>query len=235
MRYLAPLAMLLTLASGCFVVFDDGGGSDGDGVCVFDNAEPIAAPAPLRNPETLACESFGGGGCNIECGPCPAVAELTEPTPPLPSWGTCFHGCESLTNETDCAKDSHCRVVKDVACAIRGDCVTDFLGCLPTDRSARPDVDCFAARDGFTCSQSSACTAYHRGSGSLLDLSPPAPTRNFATCAPEGKSPGKCWATATCARPAPACPVGSRAGVAEGCYTGGCIPLDVCEPQPPTM
>jgi hypothetical protein len=231
MRYLASLAMLLMLAPGCFVIFDDGGGSDGDGVCAFDQAEPASAIAPQRNPETLTCESFGGGGCIPDCGPCPAIA---EPTPPLPSWGFCFHGCESLA-ETDCAKDVNCRVVKDAACAIRGNCITDFLGCLPTDQSTRPDVDCFAARDGFTCSQSAACTAYHRGSANQRDEGPPQQVRAFATCAPEGKSPGSCFAKVTCTRQAPACPVGSRAGVAEGCYTGGCIPLDVCEPQPPTM
>jgi hypothetical protein len=222
MRHLAPFAMFLMLASGCLLVFD---GRDDDDVCILAEAEPASLPAPQRNPETLACESFGGG-CVPECGPCPAIAELA----PQPSWGFCFHTCESLS-ETDCAKAPECRVVKDAACAIGRDCATDFLGCFPTDQFTRPDVDCFAARDGFTCSQSAACTAYHRGLQGAL--SQPEILRAFATCAPEGKSPGTCFGQVFCRAAAPACPPNSRPGVADGCYTGGCIPVDVCEPAPP--
>ncbi len=230
MRYLVSLAMVVVLASGCTLVFvDDGGG--GDDVCNF--AEPASALAPQLNPDTLICQSFGGG-CSPDCGPCPAVAEADPAgvTAPIPSWGFCSGTCEALT-ETECVKDPACRVVKDAACAVSADCTTDFLGCFPTDQFTDPAVDCFAARDGFSCSQSAACTAYHRGLSTALGApEPPGQERMFAMCAPEGKSPGTCFGQVTCRAVAPACPPSSRPGIENGCYTGACIPFDVCEPAP---
>lgn len=232
MRYLVSLAMLLVLASGCTLVFVDDGDGDDDDVCVF--AEPASAPAPQRNPDTLTCQSFGGG-CTPECGPCPAAEADPALSQPSPTWGLCGSTCEALP-EAACAKDPGCRVVKDAACAVSGDCTTDFLGCFPTDLFADPEVDCFAARDGFACSQSAACTAYHRGSSALQGLpglqGPPEPDRTFAMCAPEGKSPGTCFGQVTCRAAAPACPSLTTPGIEGGCYTGACLPLDVCGPVP---
>jgi hypothetical protein len=230
MRYLVSLAMLLVLASGCTLVFVDGDGDDD--ICVF--AEPASVPAPQRNPDTLTCQSFGGG-CFPGCGPCPAAEGAAEAaaesalSQPSPSWGFCGSTCEALP-EAACAKDPGCRVVKDAACAVSGDCTTDFLGCFPTDQFTDPEVDCFAARDGFTCSQSAACTAYHRGARTLQG--PPDPGRTFAMCAPEGTSPGTCFGQVICRAAPPACPSSTTPGIENGCYTGACIPLDVCGPVP---
>jgi hypothetical protein len=225
MRHLAPLAAILVLASGCMLVFDDGGSSPGDDGgdddCVFPEPSPPALS--LLNPDTLLCELWGGGGpCDPRCGPCPAVALSTPP----PSWGSCGSQCESLS-EAACAESPFCRVVKDAACAISGGCTTDYLGCFPTDQFTEPTIDCFMARDGQTCSRSAACTAFHRGAG--ID---PRDARTFAMCAPEGEAPGTCFGEVVCARPPPGCPPDRRPGVAGGCYTGTCIPVDVCEPAP---
>jgi hypothetical protein len=46
---------------------------------------------------------------------------------------------------------------------------------------------------------------------------------------PEGRSPGKCFAQATCDRVAPACPPNARPGIENGCFTDACIPVDLCE------
>jgi hypothetical protein len=218
MRHLPSLAILLTLVSGCVLVFGDGGGG---GDCLLDQPEPAIAIAPQRNPDTLICEAFGGG-CNPDCGPC---AEDLPALAPLPSWGFCGSPCEALS-ETDCLKDAACRVVKDAEC-LNKTCVTDFVGCFPTDQLVEPDMDCFAARDGFTCSRSNGCTSYHRIFGIRLDQMAP---REFAICVPEGQVPGKCNGQVVCQRPAPLCPVGHKAGIANGCYTGACIPTDLCEP-----
>jgi hypothetical protein len=223
MRYLVLLATALVLTSGCALIFDDDGGSGGDDdVCAFDTPLPGAALPPQLNPETLTCESFGGGGggCNPECGPC---AELTAPARP---WGFCGGTCEALS-ETACAADPACRVVKDAACAVYGDCTTDFLGCFPTNQFTVPELDCFAANDGAACSLSPACTAYHRDLPSGLET---VFQRTFAMCTPEGKSPGACIGKVTCRAVAPACLPGTTPGIESGCYTGACIPLDVCGP-----
>jgi hypothetical protein len=215
MRYLASLSLLLMLASGCSLVFDDGGD---DAVCLA-GAEPAALPAPQRNPDSLTCESFGGGGCLPECGPCPAL-DLA----PIPTWGFCGSACESLS-ESACAQDAGCRVVKNAACVASGTCATDFLGCFPTDQGTDPALDCFSATDGYTCSRSAACTAYHRVAAGVDPTAP----REFAMCVPEGKAPGTCFGQVICTRAAPQCPAQSTPAVASGCYTGGCIPLDLCE------
>lgn len=221
MRYLASLATILVLASGCTLVFDDGGDDDD---CLL--AEPAIAPAPQRNPENLDCQAFGGG-CNPECGPCPLAGQEAL-TPPLPSWGFCGSPCEALS-EGACAEDPACRVVKDAACAVSGDCFTDYLGCFPTDQFTDPSIDCFTARDGQSCSMSAACTAFHvtglRGTA-------PSPPPTFMMCLPEGRSPGTCFGQVTCRAAEPACPPETRAGVSNGCYTGACIPTFLCEPEP---
>lgn len=226
---LASLATALVLVSGCMLVFD-GRGSDGDDVSDGGGDEclvprPATPPAlTLRNPDTLDCETWTGGSCNPECGPCPAIA----PSLPPPSWGFCGSRCEALS-ETDCAMAPECRVVKDAVCALSGACNDDFLGCFPTDQFTDSMIDCFTARDAQSCSRNPACTAFHRN---FQTIEPPGPVRTFAMCAPEGKSPGTCHGQVTCTRPAPGCPPNARPGIDAGCYTGTCIPVDVCEPAP---
>src|SRR5215207_3198552 len=109
--------LLIMLVPAC-VFFT---GDDDDDECLD---RPAIAPAPLRNPETLRCESYGGG-CDPSCGPCPAVA-----LEPIPSWGECGSTCEAL-NEGACMDNAGCRVVKDARCAVGQTCLTDFLGCFP--------------------------------------------------------------------------------------------------------
>ena len=46
-----------------------------------------------------------------------------------------------------------------------------------------------------------------------------------------GDGPGLCYADVTCDAPEPDCPPGTAPGIANGCFTGYCIPLDDCESQ----
>jgi len=220
MRSLPLLVMLLGF-SGCMIFFDDGGKRPP----VCDLAEPASLPAPLRDPERLTCEQLGGG-CNPDCGPC---AEDIAARAPLPTWGVCGSTCETL-DETACAASTACRVVKDARCMISGNCVTDFAGCFPIDGAPDPSVDCFAARDGWTCSRSAACSALHDTAADCPDTGEPCP-RPFALCVKEGSGPGHCHDDAVCDSAGPSCPQGTTASVANGCYTGACIPLSLCEPS----
>jgi hypothetical protein len=212
------IIVTVMLSSGCGLFFDDGG--SGGEVCDLAT-EPAIAPAPLRDPGTLLCQSFGSG-CNPECGPCPAVADLA----PIPSWNICGHACEGLT-ESACAADPACRVVKDAICAIHADCLTDYIGCFPTDTIVDHAIDCFAA-DAWECSRSNACTAMHELEVCTTDAEC---ARPFSLCVPEGEHPGSCWEQAVCDVPTPPCPSGTTPGISGGCYTGACIPLSACEPM----
>lgn len=189
--------MKLFLSAVVLVATSCSGGSDDD--CLTD-------PPELRDPETLAC-------ADDIC----ACAQCAAPLLASPTWGVCGSRCDGLT-ESKCAADDECRIVTDATCAIGNICLTDFLGCFPIDHNALSDLDCFAARTGWACSQDKACTAHHR------------PDRTFAMCTPRGVSPGTCGGTVACRAEPPECPAGHTPGISEGCYTGGCIPLDLCEP-----
>lgn len=222
---LALLTSVLLLVPACTLFFDDGGKRPDPCVTAGDDQpQPEGVPQAQRDPATLTCETFGGQ-CDETCGPCPAVADS-----PAVTWGVCGSPCEQL-DEAACGNDASCRVVRDARCAVGGTCETDFLGCFPVDMA--PDaVDCFTD-DAWTCSRSSACTAFHRSEcGVRADTPPEQCARQFAMCMPAGGNPGKCFEQALCDRVAPSCPPNSVPGVANGCYTNACIPNDLCEPKP---
>ncbi|MGN6109420.1 MAG: hypothetical protein ACTHU0_30210 [Kofleriaceae bacterium] len=218
MRSLLWLVALSLAGSGCVLVFDGDDGGD-DTMCGGEG--PPIASLELRDPGDLVCRAFGQP-CDSRCGPCPAA---TADLAPIPTWGVCGSTCEGLA-ENECARSPECRVIKDAACGLTHTCLVDFLGCFPVDTATEPNVNCFAARDGWSCSRSSACTAFHRN-----DASGPNDPREFAMCAPEGRSPGLCAGPVLCDGPAPSCPAGTTPGIADNCYTGACIPLDLCPPN----
>lgn len=223
---LATLVIAASLSGGCTLFFN--GDDGGDDVCAFaeDQATAASQPAPLRDPGNLTCSSFGGGGCNSECGPCPAVAEVAPipPLPPIPSWNYCGHSCEQL-GQSACAADPMCRVVTDAMCTFETPCLTDFLGCFPVDTIPDASIACHGA-DAWDCSRSSACTAIHSHTvcpAGTLDC-----PRPFELCVPEGTSPGSCTGVVTCDAVTPSCPTQTTPGISGGCYTGACIPNHLC-------
>ena len=210
------LFALLAVLPGCFYFVGDDSGGDDCTIVERTAGAPIAT-APLRNPETLTCESFGTG-CDPACGPCPALA-------PEPTWGQCGSPCETL-GPADCAADPGCRVVTDAACEISLNCLTNFVACFPVDRAADNTIDCFTA-DAWQCSRSNACTALHSNAPCPNDAECPRP---FELCVREGTSPGRCHDMVTCRALPPECGSGKTPGVSNGCWTGACIPNDLCEP-----
>jgi hypothetical protein len=233
------LALLVCLLSGCYIINPEHGTGGDDDDCLTPPVgegsggkdEPASVVAPLRNPNTLTCDTFGGGGpCDPNCGPCPL--EEGQALAPIPSWGQCFSSCEQL-DESSCEVRTDCRVVKDARCSVSGDCFTDFMGCFPTDQFVDNSVNCATAFDGETCSRNPTCTAFHRESACPLeDPVPPQCNRDFAFCMPTGVAPGVCNEPVTCDAVGPACPTNSTPGISGGCFTGACIPLDLCELAP---
>jgi len=230
MQRLAFCSIVIAL-SGCFIYFED----DED-VPNCPLAEPASgpgasiAPIELRNPDDLTCRAFGYP-CDPACGPCPAVDESPSiaHSQPLPSWGYCESSCEGL-GETACAARSDCRVVKDAFCAFEGVCITDFVGCFPTDQQVDTTVSCTGA-DAWACSRNPDCAAWHDPPecppNALVEDCP----RSFVLCTPEGTHPGSCFGEVACDEAPPACPSGTTPGISGACYTGACIPLDRCGPS----
>ena len=210
MRWLIWIALL----PGCVYFTNDGGRDD----CPDFAQEEITALQ--RNPETLECGSYGSGQCDPACGPCPLFA-------PEVSWPACDGRCESL-GETDCAAEPGCRVILDAECSVGLNCLTNFIACYPIDGAPDASVDCFTT-DAWTCSRSAGCTAYH--SYTVCPAGDNSCPRPFEMCTAEGRLPGRCWDQVACDAAAPDCPTGSTPGVANGCYSGACIPLDICEGQ----
>ncbi|MBX3155579.1 MAG: hypothetical protein KF773_06250 [Deltaproteobacteria bacterium] len=204
-------ALLLLSGFSACVLFDDGGGRR----CNF----AAIAPAPVRNPTTLLCEAR-----DTSCPPgCPCPETTADLAPPV-TWGSCGSPCEAL-GEAQCAADPSCRIVKQASCAVSGTCTTDYIGCFPTDNAADSSVDC-AFADAETCSRSNECTAFHEFEVCPFDAEC---ARPFAMCLREGQDPGRCFEPALCPTLPPPCRPGTHAGVANGCWTGACIPEDICE------
>jgi hypothetical protein len=190
------------LVDGGDIIGDDSGDAADATDAPCEEDEPLRAE--LRNPENLTCDEFTVGSCT--------------PGVPVPTWGVCESECQDL-NEQACSTASACRVVKDAECLVQFDCLTDYLGCFPTDMDVDESIDCWTA-DAFQCSRSPKCSAAHSTSGGG--------GRPFDLCIIEGKSPGFCNLPVACDQAPPNCPQGTTPGVENRCYTGACIPEDLC-------
>jgi hypothetical protein len=111
---------------------------------------------------------------------------------------------------TDCGPGYHCDLQCDSAggpMQCKTACVADDSGC-----------DCSA---GYECVK----TCETAGDGSLWCGD---------ECVPSGGGdPGTCTGNVTCESPYPVCPSGTTPGIANGCWTGYCIPNADCGPHDP--
>lgn len=150
----------LALASGaCTLHF--GGDDTGDDACPPGEPEAPGAPLELRDPSTLQCQSFGGGGyCDERC-PCP-LDEAADAVP-IPSWGYCYSPCEGLA-QADCFAAAECRAVFDHGCWTNDSICpleTPFLGCYPVDQSGPIAGGGCDGLDAWSCSMHNDCIALH--------------------------------------------------------------------------
>ncbi|MGE0871439.1 MAG: hypothetical protein AB7P03_22955 [Kofleriaceae bacterium] len=210
---LTPLVVIAAaLSPACSFVFD---GDDEHG----QTCDQLDDATLYRDPTTLLCD--GSPGCESRCGPCP----LDDQAAFVPTWGECGSRCEDLA-EQQCALDASCRIAYEARCTISGSCLTNYIGCFPLDQQPDSTIECYRA-DAASCSRSNACIALH--------IAEPCPTdapceQPFAMCAIEGRLPGRCSGNVICRAAPPDCEPGSTPGILGGCYTGACIPEDICEP-----
>ena len=210
------IALILVLPGCAFF-----GGDDGEDMCGYLPGTDYGA-APFRDPNTLQCVTIRPPDCPAECEMCPQTGAASV------SWGSCGDPCE-MHGQAECAADPACRVVTDARCEIQLNCLTNFVGCFPIDTQPNQSVDCFRA-DAQDCSRSNQCTALHSSNG--CDPVSGSCESPFELCVPEGTSPGRCWDQVLCDAIGPECATDQTPGIANGCYTGACIPRHLCEPAP---
>src|ERR1041384_2815594 len=128
----------------------------------------------------------------------------------------CDGPCVTL-DETACASNAQCFVARDFTAFYTG-APAGFLGCFPKTP--------FVSRAG--CEEGNATTCAFDGSCAGLYDRSPSPT--FVECIGDTVIAGSCTEVATCTEQPPTCPADRTPGVAAGCYTGACIPNDLCAP-----
>jgi hypothetical protein len=228
---LLALVFMVASSTGCLLMNGDDDDCEYGGVPTRDGEGAAVYDPGIRNPDTGLCEYWntGGGGECDACGNCPDAPNQDDRAP-TPTWGSCESGCEGLDQAT-CETTGGCRAILTSAC-ITADCQDTpvFAACWPTDTTGPVQGGGCEGLDAFSCSLHDDCSAVHQQDNGAAGT--------FGYCTPEGDAtggPGSCDGTMTCERVSPACPEGTTPGIANGCYTDYCIPLEDCgdgDPDP---
>jgi hypothetical protein len=210
---LAFTVLALSALAGCEFYFADRGGSGGNDGYTYCNETGC-----------WYCDDYG-------CYP----AEDGQPITCARN-SDCMAGCfcnrRGLCEETDtCSSDQDCP--ERFVCDSRNTCVPEGskgggLSCADDDAC---EVGSYCDTETNQCSPSGTCTSDADCQGGFSC------DGARGTCVPCGDSDtggaGACYAEITCDVVAPACPLGTVAGVLHGCYTGFCIPVAQCPDEPP--
>lgn len=216
------------LLSGCII---SGGDTE-----PCENTRVEEAPSQIieyRNPESGACQDFGGGGGGggETCGNWGGNNDQADPIEPggaFLDWASCESQCEGLS-EQNCLTTSACRVA--YAIGLTGD--QEFYECWGTAPSGPIQGGGCEGLDAYTCSQHDDCSPVHYlmeafgGEGGFaISLG------QFDHCIDEPGSnpdPGECVGQIACDSLAPECPLNTVPGILDGCWSGYCIPQDQCQ------
>lgn len=124
-----------------------------------------------------------------------------------------------------CVDEQYAGCGIDIGCPTGSHCeqqceTCDSMGCNDTCYpTCVPDQTC----DSIDCGTGYQCVVACEDS----------PDSCWPTCVPVGNDPGQCTGTLTCNSAPPTCPANTTAGIANGCWTGFCIPNAACGGQDP--
>jgi hypothetical protein len=211
------LLLLCCLATGCSMYW--GGDDLKNDDC--GQAAPSNNTSAYRDPQTGACIDEGGGyycGCASACpGGGAAIGN--------PDWGQCYTSCDNL-DESDCITTSGCHAAYVETVLGAPVSTHTFYGCWQTAPGGQATGSC-SGLDAQSCSTRDNCSMVYTGyQGAPQD---------FERCFDETTTtdPGQCTGTLQCAMAPPPCPANTTAGIANGCWTGFCIPNAQCgSPDP---
>lgn len=214
-----PLLALLTLASACSLYTGNGD----DTKCAGAGAEPVEVQM-LIDPSSNQCETFESGvGGDCGCLPCD-IGSGSQTSPGPDDWAECSSTCSALA-EAACEATSGCHATYESTPA-----GTMYWMCDAAAPLTGATAAC-STLDALDCSMRDDCTATFLEQ----DANGPNPTWSFESCGNEVSlmDPGSCTGVIACRSAEPACPPGTIAGIANGCYTGYCIPQSDCGPGEP--
>jgi hypothetical protein len=139
----------------------------------------------------------------------------------------CASGC--FCADGTCTEGGFCKI--DTDCGTGFHCDTNRASCIPNpqcsaNEQCAPGSMCDPKGAGCitTCKCISDADAVKQGAGWCDE------TRN--TCMPGTDPAGTCTAAVTCTTAPPACPENQVALVKDGCFTGACRAIAVCEAAP---
>jgi hypothetical protein len=166
------------------------------------------ATAPYDTQPNTACASRDAQGCSAS----DACSMVYSGGSGAMKWEQCIPEPSAACN-LDCAVGSHC----EQQCT-PGQC-NDFNCSDTCAATCVPDITCAS----IDCGQGYQCVEQ---CDALVGPCDP-------TCVPTGTDPGTCGGAVSCSQPPPSCPANTTAGVANGCWTGFCIPNADCGTHDP--
>jgi Cys-rich repeat protein len=144
----------------------------------------------------------------------------------------------SVCNQPNCPPDADCGSVCEGVCVPDAACSNVDCGmgyhceetCYPCDTTDGSMCDPYCSP---SCVPDQTCASVDCGPGYECAMECSSGTC-YPACIPvNGGGPGDCNGTVTCNSAPPTCPANTTPGVANGCYTGYCIPLNQCGPNDP--
>ncbi len=163
------------LFAGCDLYLDDD-----EPPCALTGAEGASA-ATYRNPETGACDLYGYGGCDNQCGPCPG-GDLVG----IPDLAACYSACEELS-EQQCLSTAGCYATYDVDGA-PGAFGPVFWTCHPTAPSG-PIHGLCSGLSAAECSRHDDCSLQY---DDVINTDPQYGSGRFERCVPERVDTNDC-------------------------------------------
>jgi hypothetical protein len=161
----------------------------------------------------------GGGGGGTGGGTAPGNTCTTDQQ--------CASGC--FCADGTCTEAGFCKVDSD--CGNGFHCDISRASCIPNpactaNEQCNPGSMCDPSTDGCvaTCACAGDAEAIAQGAGWCDE------TRK--TCMPGVDPAGACTGAITCTTPQPTCPENQVALVKDGCFTGACRAISVCEAAP---
>ena len=200
MRSIAIVVML----AGCNLYL--AGSHESPDACVQQGSG--SGPASLIDPSTGQCTTIQGWPCSTA----------------FPEWPACSGPCNGL-DEPSCLATAQCHAAYIDTTGGSGSATRAYSACWNMIATQPNPNGACAGLDAETCALQHQCA-------SLMLIA--TDVEHFESCfAASGAGggctdPGICYGSVQCNDAPPACPVGTVAGIANGCWSGYCIPTTKC-------